>query len=117
MMKSNVIFFSLLFVISCLYGCKEMKYNSGRDTIESFGNGRFQIIRVDGERKTLYDLEKQRTIVYKAVNWKKSKDYVYILEGRNSTFVVLNLENGNVQRFHNTQEMSDDLNKVYHSLL
>jgi len=58
-------------------------YATGRDTIKSFGNKRFQLIRhpfgLDNYQKiSLYDAKEEKTIIQDVYNYKENDSFLYI---------------------------------------
>jgi hypothetical protein len=79
---------SILFLI----GCQHKAYPSGKDTIESFGNGRFAVMDANG-RKILYDHMRVKTLQTNIMSWRKNGDYVYLLDNTR-IYTVLNILSG-----------------------
>ena len=77
-------------------GC-EKKYPGGRDTVASFGDGRFQIIRLPGGRY-LHDSETSQSITGNVREWIQDGDMVYLVNG-DGEYVVLNHRMGSVSKF------------------
>ncbi len=76
---------------------------AGRDTVDYFGNGRFQILQGIGHQ-SLHDVETQNTLVYIVHDWRKAGDRVYAV-GKEDTkgrviYVVLNYRTGSHDVFH-----------------
>jgi hypothetical protein len=78
-----------------LTGCGEpKKYQRGKDTVESFGDGTWSILKTGGgpnyPRKThLHCSETQETLVRDIADWREDGDWVYAV-GEDGVFAVLN---------------------------
>jgi len=68
----------LLGVLLCGCGSNGTKHPAGRDTVVSFGDGRFQILKCN-RKCSLLDLETQHTIAYDIKDWKKKGEWVYVV--------------------------------------
>lgn len=97
-----------VFILFATGSCKSEKYPSGRDTYRSFGDGRFQILvgYRDGVREfTLFDGEKQDTIIYNLISFNENRETVYGY-GTDWThnkryYVILNYGTGKQAQFTN----------------
>ncbi len=88
----------------CLPGCERKKYPSGRDTIESFGDGRFQIGWV-GESKGLSDGENELVdAIQYLCDWKKKGDWVYMVNVKGE-YAVLNYRTAYYKKFKSFQDV------------
>lgn len=71
-------------------------YLSGKDTVESFGDGRYQIIRVSDEKHQeillLVDLKTNETIETQVYNKKEINNIVYLVSANG--YCVLDYKNG-----------------------
>lgn len=85
----------LLLFATIPMGCGESKrYPSGRDTVESFGDGTWQIGKTGGgpnyPRKIhLINADTQENLVYDIADWRSEGDWVYLL-GSDGKYAVLN---------------------------
>jgi hypothetical protein len=61
---------SLLVAGFLLTSCGKQDYEGGRDTERSFGNGRFQILRVAGSRP-LMDVKTGKVILTEVIDFKR----------------------------------------------
>lgn len=126
-----------MFVLGCMLlflveGCSKVKYPSGKDTVDSFGDGRFQIARLPG-RKILVDEETKRTICVSVLKWKQRGDLVYLLTsdikwqdrgdwvdvqpGSARQFVILNWSSGNFTEFDDLNQVPAEARKVFERLM
>ena len=63
-----------------VYGCESQEYPWGRDTKDSFGDGRFQILRASRpEELLLYDCERHYNVVRHVKNWKAKSGSVFLV--------------------------------------
>lgn len=89
-MKKCFEFIVLIGAVFLLIGCKEYKYNPGRDTLAYFGDeAKYQIWRI--EPYQLEDMENNEIIEEGVYSYKRKGDKVYIIgmEG----YTVINLNN------------------------
>lgn len=107
----------ILIFVSLFYNCEKISYHSGRDAYASFGNGRFQILRgYDVQRTlTLYDVEKQKTIVSRVRDHSKKQDKVFAL-GEDGIYTVLNYITGEYRQFNSINEAPAEI-QIYLSKL
>ena len=82
-------FIVLIGAIFLLIGCKEYKYNPGRDTLAYFGNeAKYQIWRI--EPYPLEDMESKEIIDDGVYRYAKNEDNVYIIGMEGYTVINLN---------------------------
>lgn len=82
-------FIVLIGAIFLLIGCKEYKYNPGRDTLAYFGNeAKYQIWRI--ELYPLEDMESKEIIDDGVYRYAKNEDNVYIIGMEGYTVINLN---------------------------
>ncbi|WP_439624719.1 hypothetical protein [Gemmata sp.] len=80
---------------ACTAGCGEpQKYQRGKDTVESFGDGNWSILKTggsdDGSRKLhLYCRETVEPVVRNVANWRQAGDWVYAV-GEDGAFIAVN---------------------------
>ena len=77
-------------------GCeREQRYLSGRDTITSFGDGRYQVLRLPGDGKVLFDLKTQTHILRSPLKWEKHCDRILVTgnNGLDAIQVQIDLRN------------------------
>ena len=101
----------LIFAL-CLSGCantKKKKYQSGRDTYLSVGDGRFQMM--SSFDYTIYDLKEDESIFDKITfyydNSKESKLY---LVNENNNYMIIDYKN-NSYKSHDKNNLSNELEK------
>ena len=93
---SSCIVLLVLTLLTC--GCGHRKYRSGRDTVKSFGDGRFQILRVvtkTSEYLVLDDVELNKKIAREVLGWKHKGPFVYAI-AKEPRYVIINLDSANV---------------------
>jgi hypothetical protein len=59
-----------------LVGCRTLDYDTGRDTVEAFGNGRYQILR-SGNTRSLCDSKKLGGDCEPVESWTSNSQYAY----------------------------------------
>lgn len=111
--------FALFFILGHLFFFfMDNKYIIGRDTVESFGNGRYQIIRISidkdvKERNTLYDLKENTTI--------ESDIYMFHHNKKNSTVYIIGINGYTVLKYgeegykqsKSLQDFTDEENSLF----
>lgn len=74
-------------------GCeREQRYLPGRDTIKSFGDGRYQVLRLSGDGKVLYDLKTQTEILHSPLSWKKYENRVLVTGKKNMDTISVQID-------------------------
>ena len=107
-------------VLLLCVGCDESKYPSGKDTVESFGDGHFQIMRGTDDGRTslgLHDLAAGGwCIVDDIIDYKQSGDLVYLTGlanycPTNVQYTILNIQSAS----HVTYDTNDKIPPQYQS--
>ncbi|MGI6495437.1 MAG: hypothetical protein ACOX5G_14315 [Kiritimatiellia bacterium] len=102
-----------------LLGCSDVNYRSGRDTVKSFRDGRFQVLRTPKNTKILYDFQRQRTLANDVDEWRVVADHLCTFDRREQVFVVLDLESGLFDKYkrsdHAPIEFRSTLKKLANS--
>lgn len=81
-MKRNPIYplisICFLFLLAYSFFGPQVKYPAGRDTVESFGDGSYQILRASSERKDLYSEKYSSCIInnVESVHERRGKAYI-----------------------------------------
>lgn len=100
-------------------GCTPEKYPSGRDTVESFGDGTFQILRGPDRILSLRDESKPqyngRVIESNVLSYRRKGEFVYVIG--ESGYTVLNYETGEVRKHTSLDELPDQEQKVFRKML
>src|SRR2546423_14909416 len=118
-MRMLPVIISLCWIGACclLFGCERQDHPIGRDTVKSFGNGRFQILRSYQKREHLSDLEPTvgKEIVSHIKSWRSKGDWVYVLSKKDE-YTVLNYRAGTSNTYANLDdapgEHRDELTKL-----
>lgn len=87
-------------------GCDNDKYPSGRDTVQSFGNGRFQIGRTPS-MKFLIDMATKENITLDIRDWQNQGDWVYLVN-EDGLYTVLNYRTGYYKNYPNLDSVSPE---------
>ena len=97
-----------------LFGCEQQKYPWGRDTVDSFGNGRFQI----GRTPTMLVLSDREgsVVVNNVKNWKAKSGYVFLMDGNGKCWKV-DYRTGEVLSFERANAVETPDRKVFEKLL
>jgi hypothetical protein len=106
-----------------LFGCEQQKYPWGRDTKDSFGNGRFQVGRVyTGHvgnltpELVLYDCERRAEVARRVHNWTVRGDYVFLVDDNGKCWKV-DYRTGAVTSFEKADAAEAPDRKVFEKLL
>lgn len=79
-------------------GCgQEQRYPSGRDTVKSFGNGRYQVLHLPDDLEVLYDLQKQEDVVRSPLSWETRGNLAQITGNKGSIKVRIQIDLRNNQ--------------------
>lgn len=87
-------------------GCDNDKYPTGRDTVQSFGNGRFQIGRTPS-MKFLIDMATKENIMLDISDWQSQGDRVYLVNA-NGLYTVLNYRTGYYRNYPNLDSVDPE---------
>ena len=84
--------------ISFFMGCEGKDYPIGRDTYHSFGEGRYQLLRVSGERLDLFDLKTGAQLLGRVNDYKRQGEFVYLVGLMNgtTTYCIVDFSNEEV---------------------
>lgn len=117
----GLLIFILLFAIISLIDNnldKEVSFDSGKDTVESFGNGEYQLLNSSGNIG-LFNCQYHECIVPIVDNWCKKDDNIYLTGKYPITFhdvsyikVIINLSN-NIINYYSEDIPFEKLNIVY----
>jgi hypothetical protein len=105
----------VIVVASLLWGCSDQKYPWGRDTMDSFGDGRFQVVR-GPTRLFLYDWEKHDSVVSYVKTWTSTAEFVFLVDGKGNCWKV-NYKTGVATSFDGSDIVSTSDRMVFDSLL
>lgn len=101
---------------SLLIGCRDVEYRAGRDTIQSFGDGRYQVLRIS-EHQVLYDLQRQEEVLRGVTNWLKSNEEIILMAGSQGPFVILHLNSNIAEKFLDIEMAPVRLQPLFNSLV
>ncbi len=107
--------FVLIFIL-CLSGCagtKKVKYQSGRDTYLSVGDGRFQMM--SSFDYTIYDLKEDESVFDKITfYYDDSKESKLYLVNENNNYMIIDYKN-NSYKSYDKSNLSNELKKIFDS--
>ena len=107
--------FVLIFIL-CLSGCagtKKVKYQSGRDTYLSVGDGRFQMM--SSFDYTIYDLKEDESVFDKITfYYDDSKESKLYLVNENNNYMIIDYKN-NSYKSYDKSNLSKELKKIFDS--
>lgn len=85
-------------------GCVQEKHPAGKDTVDSFGDGTFQIVILGDGTKGLVNLDKvlDMVIVNNIKKYKKINGLLYVIG--NGEYAILDYKTGEISKF---KELSD----------
>ncbi len=89
LLKILIIIFILYLFYFIVFVCND-GYLSGRDTVESYVNGRFQIIRSNTDAKLLSDEKEEKILIPHIKRYYEDEDNVYIIG--DEEYLILNLK-------------------------
>ena len=107
----------IMFAIVVFVAFLEMNktdYNIERDTVEAFGKGRFQLLRVGGI-KSLYDCKEMQTIAYGITRYRKIKEKVYIVSEKEG-YTILNYQTEEYSQSYNIGDFSHEEQDIFNNL-
>ncbi|MFQ6930963.1 MAG: hypothetical protein ACLRR3_07835 [Eubacterium sp.] len=106
----------MLIFILCLSGCagtKKVKYQSGRDTYLSVGDGRFQMM--SSFDYTIYDLKEDESVFDKITfYYDDSKESKLYLVNENNNYMIIDYKN-NSYKSYDKNNLSNELEKIFDS--
>ena len=107
--------FVLIFIL-CLSGCagtKKVKYQSGRDTYLTVGDGRFQMM--SSFDYTIYDLKEDESVFDKITfYYDDSKESKLYLVNENNNYMIIDYKN-NSYKSYDKSNLSNELKKIFDS--
>ena len=86
-------------------------YLSGRDTVESYVNGRFQIIRSNTDAKSLYDLKEVKALIPHIKKYYEDEDNVYIIG--EDEYLILNLKKKDYKMSKNLNDFTIEEQRMF----
>ena len=86
-------------------------YLSGRDTVESYVNGRFQIIRSNTDAKSLYDLKEVKALIPHIKKYYEDEDNVYIIG--EDEYLILNLKKKDYKMSKNLDDFTIEEQRIF----
>lgn len=111
--KNFLIIASLLILLTLSLGCEKYIYEPGRDTIEIFGDGTYQIYKIiDG--KTLYDNRRMEDIEPYVSKYIINDPLVY-LQGSKG-FTILNYEKRVIKQNKNLNKFTPEEIMIFKQL-
>ena len=127
--KKKIIKTVLIFVLLCVLGnllCLYFEitnpYITGRDTVKSFGNGRYQIIRIpasiDGETQKfniLYDLKDDTTIESKILEFRHDDKNSLVYTFGDNGYTILNYKEEKYKQSKSCQDFTDEERSIFFS--
>lgn len=110
-MKKILIVFISFAIIFALSGCyNDYKYKPGKDTIDIFGDGTFQILSGPSPN-SLLNVETQENIEFNVYKYKEIKPFVYVIG--ESGYTVLNYETGGYIKYKKIEEIPEKDKKIF----
>ncbi|MEH7336451.1 hypothetical protein V7161_27885 [Neobacillus drentensis] len=110
-MKKIWIAFITINLFMIISGCSnDYKYPPGKDTVEIYGDGTYQILSV-GTSNTLYNVKTQEDIEKVVYKYKEKKPSVYVIG--ESGYTVLNYQTGKIKKYIKMNEIPTKQRKVF----
>ncbi|MCK9305347.1 MAG: hypothetical protein M0P27_08130 [Bacteroidales bacterium] len=103
-------FYVLLFFL--LIGCDKQIYQSGRDTIKSFYNGRFQIVHLGEDTHVLVDNQENLNIAMDIKDWEFLNGKLYLYDNRLEVYIVLDLQLGHFKKSKKPSDFSKEAEMI-----
>ena len=127
--KKKIIKTVLIFVLLCVLGnllCLYFEitnpYITGRDTVKSFGNVRYQIIRIpasiDGETQKfniLYDLKDDTTIESEILEFRHDEKNSLVYTFGDNGYTILNYKEEKYKQSKSCQDFTDEERSIFFS--
>jgi len=106
--------FGVIYLVIVILFMFDDGYTPGKDTYESFGNGRFQIISSNSEELYLIDLKDGKTIESDIRNYYKVDNKVYIIgiDG----YCILNYAKEEYKQSKELKDFTEDEQKAFNDL-
>jgi hypothetical protein len=115
--KLRALAFSIGGAAIFLLGCEHQKHPWGKRTRDSFGDGRFQIVRVARPPNLLlFDCERKDPVVEHVKNWAKRSVYVFVVDDAGKCWKV-DYRTGVVVSFETTDAAGTEDRELFEKLL
>ncbi len=108
--KIVVILLSLAIILSLPSCYNNYKYKPGKDTIDIFGDGTFQILS-GPSYNPLLNSETQENIEFNVYKYKEIKPFVYVIG--ESGYTILNYETGEYKKYKKVEEIPEKDKKIF----
>ena len=95
-------------MLSCcvlLSACSRVKNPPGRDTIDTFGDGRYEILRSGTQGRIMYDSQTQTTISRDVIAWKRKGTLVYAISSDPERFILVDYTSGIVRKHERLEDV------------
>jgi hypothetical protein len=100
-----------------VFGCEEQKHPWGKRTRDSFGDGRFQIVRVARPpNMLLYDCELKQPVVEHVKSWATRSVYVFLVDDVGK-FWKVDYRTGTVTLFEKADAAAAEDRRVFEKLV
>ena len=111
--KLSIFFLIFILFLSGCAGTKKVKYQSGRDTYLSVGDGRFQMM--SSFDYTIYDLKEDESVFDKITfYYDDSKESKLYLVNENNNYMIIDYKN-NSYKSYDKSNLSNELKKIFDS--
>ncbi len=113
-----IVIISFVIIAHILLYLLKDPYLNGRDTVESFGDGRYQIIRVTDENHQesllLVDLKTDVTLETQIYNKKEINNIVYLVSANG--YCVLDYKNGTLKQSKYLEDFNEDDINIFNQI-
>lgn len=113
-MKKNYSLIFVFLILISLVACSEknIKFQSGRDTFASFGNGEFQILRISIDRKYIFfDEDKKKIIESNVYSYYDNNPFLYITGTQG--YSIINYKTGEIKQKSDLNKLEDKEKQMF----
>ena len=110
LLRILIIIFILYLFYFIVFVCND-GYLSGRDTVESYVNGRFQIIRSNTDAKLLSDEKEEKILIPHIKRYYEDEDNVYIIG--DDEYLILNLKKKDYKMSKNLDDFTIEEQRMF----
>lgn len=102
----------------CLVGCTPSTplYEEGRDTVQSFGKGRFQVCEGAPQSYDLMDEKARVALADNIVSWKQQGSYGYIIGKKPLRFYLIDIPAARLQLYKQLSQVPTNHQAVFKTM-
>jgi hypothetical protein len=102
--------------VAFLNGCGSYNYEGSRDTVEMFGDGRYQVAEVSGSRHCIDDAKTKKIVVESIDKWKQSGGFAYAVGGYPFSYIVIDLSTNTLMHYATISKVPQKYQPIFKSL-